>query len=251
MLIPLTANDSAEAAKPTPKPGDKMASEVQDENGNVLYRGIYELSETAAPKGVAAMALKSDLVEEEWPDDTFKASMTMQAEEAGVDAKAAVDAVRLGWDIIKDNRAITDIKGASTAILNPKNMNPFDYTGAREGVSPQFYWWGYNWPFKDWKSFEIWLRISGAYGAKAPKDIPPGEYIPSLYVDFPKSPWAGFGLTMNANASIMPPWNAGPANNCIAQCDIVATVTVSSIVDPSRPQPFKFVANGHNGFRRK
>jgi hypothetical protein len=243
--------EPGKAPDSAPKAGDQLASEITDEDGNVLYRAIYDLSAAPATDETPGISLRPSLVREEWPDAAFKAAQAEEAPVEAPDAKTVLDAVRLGWDIIKDNRAVTDIEGASTAILNPKNMNPFDYTGAREGQSSSYYWSGYNWPIKSWKAFEIWLRISGAYGAKAPPDIPPGEYIPSLYVDFPHSPWAGFGLTMNARASVMKPWNAGPAGHVVAQCDIVATVTVSSIVDPSRPQGFKFVANGRSGFRRK
>jgi len=246
MLIPLTSLKST--AADTPQPGEQMASEIQDEDGNVLYRAIYDLVETAPPKGVSGIGLATKLASEEFPSPEFKAAQAAPAPAPGVDAKTAMEAVRLAWDIIKDNRAITDLKGASTAILNPRNMNPFDYVGAKTGQTKARYWWGYNWPFKKWKAFEVWVRLCGTYGATAPKDVPNGKYLPSVYVDFPKAPWAEWGLRMNGNVMVTPPSNVGTQDNGIAFCELITTVTVSSPVDPSRPQPFKFRAYGDRGF---
>ena len=275
MFIAFT--ESPEEAGPAPQPGQQMAFEMQDEAGKVLHREIYDIAETDPPEGMLGRALSTTLAEVEWPDPDFRAAQIMdtvpqgaeevvpqgaeevvpQGAEEAVDpkllaeaGKIGVEAAKLGWDIIKSNRAVTDLKGASTSLLNPGNMNPFDYTGAREGSSPHYYWSGYNWPIKTWKAFEVWLKVSGAYGAQAPAGVASGLYIPSLYVEFPRTPWAGFGLRMDASVSVMPPWNAG-RGQVVAQCDLVATVTVSSIVDPSRPRPFKFGANAQRGFWRR
>lgn len=247
MLIPAT--DSASNAGPVPKPGEQMASEIQDETGKVLYRALYDLKAAPVPAGKAGTGLEAVFASEEWPDAAFKAALDAPPPQPAADADTVIKAVRLGWDILKDGRAVTDLKGASTAILNARNMNPMDYYEAKPGQSAHYYWWGYNWPVKSWKAFEVWVRVNGTYGAKAPADVPPGLYLPDIHVEFPHAPWAQWGLTMNGSAQVTTTSNVGKKESGIAYCQVLVTVTVSSIVDPSRPQPFKFTARGDNGFK--
>jgi hypothetical protein len=161
----LVSQQELKAGNPHPEPGEQVALEAQDENGHVLYRQIYTLAQSKAE--APGLALEATMVEEEWLAAEFKRGQTEPPLE-GAGAKEGIDALKLAWDIIKDNRAVTDLKGASSALLNPDDMNPFNYAGGREGSSPQVYWWGYNWPIKSWKCFEIWLRVCGVYRAKGP-----------------------------------------------------------------------------------
>ncbi|MEM6943117.1 MAG: hypothetical protein AAF416_02560 [Pseudomonadota bacterium] len=249
MFIPQA---SLQADENVPQPGEQVAFELQDEHGTVLHRAVYDLEQTDAAMPEDGLALGFRQIDEAWPDAAFQAEIAelptlLSTPKAGkgVDRVAAT---RLAWDIIKDNQAVVDLSVASTSILNPDNMNPFDYSGAQPGQSRQFYWWGYHWPRMKWKCFEVWIRLNGAYGASAPAGMKPGLYIPSLYIDFPKAPWTGFGLRMKGETSITPPYNAGSPVQVVAHVDVITSISISSILDPVRTQPFRFSANGQRGF---
>ena len=236
-----------------PEPGEQMASEIQDADGNVLYRAVYDLAQAPTPDGVQGIALKTVNKKEEWPDSTFAAIQsntdTIQTQPLEGKGETAVAALKLAWDIIKSSRPITDLQQASTAILNPDNTNPFDYAEAKKGQTSSYYWWGYNYPFKKWKSFEVWIEVAGTYDAKAPKGLAPGHYVPSLYINFPKNPWTMFGFQMQGSAQITPPSNIGPRNDVNVYSELISTINVTSLVD-NLSQNFRFSVDGKSGFKK-
>ena len=133
--------------------------------------------------------------------------------------------------------------------MNPDNKNPFDYAEAKKGQTSSYYWWGYNWPVKSWKCFEVWVEVAGTYGAKAPEGLAPGHYVPSLYINFPKNPWTQFGFTMKGTAQITPPSNIGTRDNVNVYTELISTVNVTSLVD-NLSQNFRFSVEGARGFSK-
>ncbi|MEM8591112.1 MAG: hypothetical protein AAGF13_01165 [Pseudomonadota bacterium] len=257
MLISSDQLSGQDAEEPVPTAGEQLASEVQDGDGNVLYRAIYDLEAPPAPKGLLAagdVGLMASNMSEEWFDDDFKAdqaetSMMMAQPLMAKGGSGGIEAAKLAWDIIKASKPITNLQQASTALLNAADPNPMNYPGAKTGQSTKYYWWGYNYPFKKWKCFEVWLEVAGTYHAAAPSNLAPGHYVPSLYINFPKNPWTGFGYTMTGTVQITSPSNVGSAHNVTVYSEVIASVAVTSIVD-NMSQNFRFSANGKTGFKK-
>jgi len=252
-------------SKNAPKAGEQVVEEITDQDGNVMYRALYELEEssaaTSAERGAAdeptLRAVKKQVV---WLDEEFK--QTQEAEEpatrgevtegikAGTEAaKLGLEITKFGWEFIKQNKPVVDLEIASTSILSKANPDSLSYYGAKQGRSGTYRWRIYNWPIESWTAFDIQLELAGTYSAKPPTGVTGGSYLPSVYFNVPVCT-VYWPYSASASAVVMNAANIGSQSNVNPMCEVVAKVNVSSFIENFN-KTFKFKGVGNRGFSRQ
>jgi hypothetical protein len=228
----------------------------------VLYRAVHEVVEPPPParasRGSRRAGLKTVVKNEEWLDEGFR---TLQQEERGPGARAgagpsrgggevagtALEVARFGWQFIKDNKPVVDLKTAATSVL-AKDTQGLSYHSAQQGSSGTYRWRASNWPVTAWTAWDIRIELAGTFRALPPPGVAQGHYLPSVYFNVPEC-YVGWPHSASASAKVTNPSNLGGPDSVNAMCEVLALLSASNALE-NFSKTFKFKAVGTSGFTR-
>lgn len=161
----------------------------------------FKIPETKPAAGFTPVALVAKRV-------STKLKGVPAAPKGGADA--AVQAVRLAWDFIKDNRPKATAEGASTAVLSNDDMAWDHYSDAKR-FSTKPHRFKVEAEFLPGWAVVVDYVARGTYQAQydGEKDVREGEYMPNIEV-FCSYVKVNPGWNLNANAVLSHPSNIGP-----------------------------------------
>ena len=156
-----------------------------------------------------------------------------------------LEAAKLAWDIIKDNKPVAEATGASTSVLY-KGTDPMDYEGAKSFESPTYRYRVTDSLIKDWVLVSADLRLEGTYLATPRKsDIPHGFYLPSVNFRI-LDMMVGWSFKLSADASVAPPANVGTGGVIQPRVRVYANLNMGWIFT-AKPTSVSFEADGKLG----
>jgi hypothetical protein len=146
---------------------------------------------------------------------------------------------------IKDNEPVTNIPSITTSVLSPLDTNSLDYPNAIAEDSESI---TITVVPTNLTQFQVKVCLSGAYHAGAPegKGIPPGYYLPSLYVNV-QTCHIYWPYSCIAKATVANPINVGSATDVDVQLDIGTSFLFTSLIQDIQAN-IVFRAQGSSGF---
>ena len=175
----------------------------------------------------------------------FSGRALPQTKSKGKGGSPELEAAKLAWEIIKDNKPVAEATGASTSVLY-HGTDPMDYEGARSFESDTFQYRIRDSIIKDWVLVSADIRLEGTYHARPTRDgIPDGLFLPSVSfrVLNMNVPWT---FKLSANASVAPPANVGTGGVIQPRVRIYANLQTDWLFQ-SMPSTISFEADGKLG----
>jgi hypothetical protein len=159
-------------------------------------------------------------------------------------AETVINALKLGWDVIKDGRPAVDITN-STANAVPQVPDWQALAGAR---GPMSVWMTYDkpvWPFDSYVFAEFKILLKWDYGATYRGG---GAFIPNVWVEVPNC-YAGWSWDINIAMTVHNPTNAGTPQAPIARLPVTISGSVSTY-EQSHSVDWGFVLFGTGRWER-
>lgn len=223
--------------------GQQLEALLLDEKGKTLQREVLKVVQVPGP-GDPANAYRLETVEGGWAEIPEAAA---PPEAAG---EGPFDVLKFAWQIIKDGKPVNHTDGASSFVLY-RGSDPMDYGHSREGHSGEYALIVRDNTFKDFVIIEVKFFLEGAYGATpnpAKKEIPNGQYLPSIYFGIPTCHVNGPFIELEGGASMGHPYNVGPVDNVQPRVKVYAKFTMT-LFWKSHTWSWGFEADGKDGFK--
>ena len=231
------------------KVGQEFEVALEDGNGRVLRCDVLEVVKTPGPHDPPnAYCLKRK--EGEALEGEVEAEAPVAGAAAEADGSSPFDVLKFAWQIVKDGKPTNHTKGASSFVLY-KGTDPMDYGHSKEGRSSQYSLIVRDKTFRDVVLVEAKFSLEGAYGATpnpAKKEIPHGQYLPSIYFGIPTCHVNVPFIDFEGEATMGPPYNVGSHDNVQPRVKVYAKFTVT-VLWSSHSWSWGFEADGKDGFK--
>jgi len=223
--------------------GKQLVETLTGPDGELLYEAIHKVNPDNS----------LETTKEVWHNEKLKATNQQLLKGKPLKlggASEVIEAGKLAWDIIKEGKAVGQSADAMTCVLAKADMDPMNYTGARDGSSGE-----YKWEVND--SFTLFgkinyvtirLKTEGKYAAtpRSTSPAPKGYYLPSVYVNIMQCT-VNFPCSASGSANLANPSNIGTEQEANAEVKIHAKLTAGWFLQ-SFGITIGFEATGNGGF---
>jgi hypothetical protein len=209
----------------------------------VVYQASYDVTPDQHLK----------LVSQTWTDPSLQAlnqpTATAQPQPQPRDAGAtAVEAGKLVWQIIKDNRATANTTDTMTYVLSSKDTDSMNYVNAKSGASNSYTWRVVDAWDEDIVYVDIVVNARGYLHGQpvSTSPAPRGFYLPSVYFNVSKCD-VDWPFTATGYANLANPVNVGTEGEAVAEVMMYAKLSAEWVFE-SFNITVGFKANGKTGY---
>lgn len=180
--------------------GQELIVELAEADGNVLRQDTLRVTRVPGPND---------------PPDAFSTELISsftppERDERPGKGTDPLEVLKFAWQVIKDGKPEAHTEGAQTWVLY-RDTHPLDYANAKEGHSGEFKFRVSDKTVPEVNLVEVRFFLEGAYDAdpRPGRDIPHGQYLPSIFFGIPECHVRAPFMKLNAKAAVGPPYNVG------------------------------------------